>query len=168
MKLEIGISIIANLAIITTLVVALFNYKSSIKNKKRDRALSFIERYNDFEFHQFRNDVIVYIEENELNNLREKDFLQKMRDLKASKSNYHIRMKFSAFLNYYEEMAIAANREIVDMEILFEYFLGIIPSHFEKLKPYIEHKRTEYKDRTLWSNFEELYCYINKRKVSAE
>lgn len=156
------INICANIVIIISVIflifqlrIALKQYQNSITQKKRDRSLVFIARWNDFEFSKIRGSVMLYFKPINMNNFEGyKENLEK---------NIEIRRNAARILNFFEEVAIGVNNDIVNIDIIYTFFQATVTYYWELLYPFTDWLRKRDHDETIFIESERMYDLFIKR-----
>jgi hypothetical protein len=88
------------------------------------------------------------------------DFLKKYGQLHSDKPE---QMAMLSLLNYLEAIGILVRRKLVDVDFVFDFWSGDIPTLWEKMKPIIEGERKKW-NYPLLLNAEHLYNETKKRE----
>ncbi|MCK4663562.1 MAG: DUF4760 domain-containing protein [Bacteroidales bacterium] len=153
---------IANIAVTVTFIaifiqsfIALRTYRDSIKQKKRDRTLIIINKWNQLDFAALRRSVMLYF-----NKLQDKTI-----EGIGSKveTDYEIRGKVCFILNVLEEIAVGINRNIIDFDITYGFFQPVATFYFEMLHPFVNWQQKTYQDDSVFIEVERMYqLFIQK------
>lgn len=130
--------------------------KMELDQKKKDRALQYIARWNDIDFNKLRRGVLVRFRQISHENLTEE--LKQIEADTAMKGDTHF------LLNYLEEVAIAINHGHTDFDISFLFFGPLCVQYFELINPYILRQREIKHDRSIWIEIEQYYHLVIKQQ----
>ncbi len=158
------VALIGDIAVIFSVIfiviqirIAIRSYKLSLSQKKRDRILSIIARWNNIEFAACRRAVIIYFRKS-----TKESFAQNLPSLKR---NEDIRGKSAHILNFFDELAIGVNRDVFDFDIAYAFFQPLITYYWELLFPFVKWMRERDKDETIFKEVEEMHNTFLKRSA---
>lgn len=120
---------------VIALLVLYRNYIRSERREKINKSLHFIERWNDG---NYQKALSLYI-----SNFNEDD--------------PYIDSELERILNFYEELAISVDHNIVDSDLLIRFFFYQIVFSYEHLSVAITKIRSERQASFLFRNYERLY-----------
>ena len=141
------IDIIAKFFFLYALLVATFLFIRQKREKKVDRALDYIKRWNSVDLREVTN--ILSDDEYEGYSIRELS--------KELEKDDYLKEEMRNAWDYFEEMAISIQYFHADEKILREYFQYTFISIFKISEGRILSQRARVSDPTLYRNMERLY-----------
>lgn len=155
------IQLLANLAVIAGIfflawqvMITFKSFRMDLDQKKTDRALQYIARWNDVEFNKLRRQVLV--------KFRQLNIENQASELSQIYSDVELRGNTNLLLNFLEEVSIGVNHGHVNFDIVFLYFGPLSIMYFELLHPWILHLRERKVDQTIWIEIEHFYGLVTK------
>lgn len=121
--------------------------------RKTDRALKYISKWNDPSFYMVR-DVVSSITPI----IKQEDDANKHSRLVYDHvcENYSLDQKVNDILNFLEEISIAVNKDLVNQDLIKEFFSFIFERYAFVFAYYINEKRRLRNNTSMYKNFTEL------------
>lgn len=152
----------ANIAVVVSVVVvaiqariALKQFTNSIVQKKRDRALSLIGRWNDLGFAACRRSIMIYFKNITMANFSE--------HIEKIQKDWKLRGNACSILNFLEELALGVNRDVYDFNICYTFFHPVTTYYWELLLPFVQWQRERDKDESIFREVERMYHTFVKK-----
>ena len=145
----------AQLAVsIMTFVVVLVGLSTTRKHFRIIRSISYIERFNSDNGIRLRKRVDDWLK-TEDDEVKLKEFLE----------DSDLRIEVLAFMNLFQELGAAYNRNILNKEDIQELFDFLVPYYWERLQFLIEHYRETSGDPKVYRKFKLINDEIARRRV---
>lgn len=141
-------TIIAAVAAAGSLIYLGKQIKISVEQQKIQRAYEYMKRYNDPEFRRNIPEVLMILKR--LTN----DWITNGAKWNELKEGTEKRNKLSLVFNFFEEMGIMYNRDLVSREVIRECFKGVSLSFYKDAERYI--KKRKEKNPRLFENWEQM------------
>ncbi len=152
----------ANIAVVVTVVVvaiqariALKQFANSVVQKKRDRALSLIGRWNDLAFAAHRHLIMIYFK-----NITMANFSEHVEEIQK---DMKLRGNACSTLNFLEELALGVNRDVYDFNICYTFFHPVTTYYWELMLPFVQWLRERDKDESIFREVERMYHAFVKK-----
>jgi hypothetical protein len=149
--LEFSTTVTATVAGLTGASYAAQSLTRSAEEAKIDRTLSFISRWND---PSFEKKLVIQL----LREVHDKPAseVKNFTVEKIDKDN-DLKSEVNTILNFFEEMAITVNNNLVNEKTLYSFFRGIVLTHVKVFDPWIEHRRRISEGKKVFQSLTELH-----------
>jgi hypothetical protein len=149
------VQLAANAAILATAIFVYAQVKTAIEHlresrieQKRTRALDYIRRWNEAS-EQTKKLAVYAVCRDEKKSTAEK--------LEMLKADAELRALVKAECNFFEELGVAHEKELIEKEVAYAFFEGIVPYLHETFRFWIEYRRTTDKAKSA----EKLYEHFS-------
>ncbi|MDJ0617939.1 MAG: DUF4760 domain-containing protein [Calothrix sp. MO_192.B10] len=131
------------------------------KDRKIDRSLTYIMRWNDSYNSLLKQSVKEFYEitKGNLNYLQRAEKLTKYLDTYPTKEQDIINI-----LNFLEEMSLCIHENIVDEELLYKFYRFIVIRYWKTLEGYVINRRQDMNNQNIYIGFEQLYIKWTKNR----
>lgn len=124
-----------------------------VETRRSDRTLEYIARWNSPDFDSFKE---IAVEMRKIINNYPDETKHPEIVLKALHQSQDLELKVSNILNFFEELALVVKKDLVDKDMIQDFFEYIFARYAALFKNYIEEDRKKRKYNELYINFTEL------------
>ncbi|MDJ0799800.1 MAG: DUF4760 domain-containing protein [Calothrix sp. MO_167.B12] len=129
------------------------------QNRKIDRTLIYIGRWNDLQYAQLKTSVAEV--HDEINNGRFNP-LEREEKLKEYLDTYPKKEQdITNVLNFLEEMSLCIHENIVDEDLLYKFYRFIVIRYWNIFEPFVRIRRQKMDNNKIYNGLEKLYLKWN-------
>jgi hypothetical protein len=129
------------------------------KDRKIDRTLTYIVRWNDLQYARLKKSVAEV--HDEINNGRFNPLEREEKLKEYLDTNPHKIQDITNVLNFLEGMSLCIHENIVDEELLYKFYRFIVIRYWNTFEPFVRNRRKKMDNQSIYNGLEKLYLKWN-------
>jgi hypothetical protein len=145
--LNFAVTTFATVAGVTSAVYALRGIKLNLDDKKIDRSLTYIQRWNDPAYFQLKNTAaeIYHQIQKKSTSVERRQFI-----IEQVYGEPQKKQEISNLLNFLEEMSLCIENGLLDEKLMFEYYRYIVITYCNTFQEFIDISREDKRSQKLY------------------